>query len=304
MSIPPTLELADAQMSPLTTDPPSDSQPGTWGEHNSCPEGPVSVSNGLQRFEQLARGIGDDEIGQQSSTTVDIESPHETKLSNDNPTSAGFNLRQWIENRNVDEESQGIPHKRLGLSWRNLSVHAPSGSSASFVKTLPQAILGTFGLDLFSIIKALIAQRSNVDLNGRSMNTIIGGHQGVLKPGEMLLVLGRPGSGCSTFLQAITSSLPSSLTLDPSSTISYGGFTPSEITRKLRGEVVYSGEDDLHYPHLSVENTLKFALRNKVPSGQKRLKGESRNMFIEKCVDVLLNMFRISHVKETIVGDS
>ena len=138
-----TLELADPQMSPLTTGPPSDSQPGTWGEHNSCPEGPVSVSNGLQRFEQLARGMGDDEIGQQSSTTVDIESPHETKLSNDNPTSAGFNLRQWIENRNVDEESQGIPHKRLGLSWRNLSVHAPSGSSASFVKTLPQAILGS-----------------------------------------------------------------------------------------------------------------------------------------------------------------
>ena len=55
---------------------------------------------------------------------------------------------------------------------------------------------------------------------------------------------------------------------------------------------------------MSVENTLKFALRNKVPSGQKRLKGESRNMFIEKCVDVLLKMFRISHVKETIVGDS
>lgn len=136
------------------------------------------------------------------------------------------------------------------------------------------------------------------------MKQIISGHEGVLRPGEMLLVLGRPGSGCSTFLQAITSSLPSSLHLSPSSLISYGGFTPTEIRRKLRGEVVYSGEDDLHYPHLSVENTLKFALRNKVPRGQKRLKGETRSMFMGRCVDVLLKMFGISHVTETIVGDS
>ena len=76
----------------------------------------------------------------------------------------------------------------------------------------------------------------------------------------MLLVLGRPGSGCSTFLQVITSSLPNSLTPDPASSISYGGLTPDEITHKLRGEVVYAGEDDLHYPHLTVSDTLKFAL--------------------------------------------
>ena len=74
----------------------------------------------------------------------------------------------------------------------------------------------------------------------------------------MLLVLGRPGSGCSTFLQVITSSLPNSLTPDPASSISYGGLT--DHSHKLRGEVVYAGEDDLHYPHLTVSDTLKFAL--------------------------------------------
>lgn len=142
--------------------------------------------------------------------------------------------------------------------------------------------------------------RKKPDLTG--MKEIIAGHEGVLRPGEMLLVLGRPGSGCSTFLQAVTSSLPDSLTLDPASRISYGGLSPDEITRKLRGEIVYSGEDDLHYPHLTVANTLKFALRNKVPRGQKRL--ESRDQFITMCTDVLMKMFGISHVKETIVGDS
>jgi ATP-binding cassette, subfamily G (WHITE), member 2, SNQ2 len=101
------------------------------------------------------------------------------------------------------------------------------------------------------------------------MKQIIGGHEGVLRPGEILLVLGRPGLRCSTLLQAVTPSLPSSLTLDPASSVSYGGLTADEITRKVRGEVMLAGEDDLHYPHLTVSDTLKFALRNKVPRGQK-----------------------------------
>jgi len=33
---------------------------------------------------------------------------------------------------------------------------------------------------------------------------IIKGSSGVVRPGEMLLVLGRPGSGTSTFLRALT----------------------------------------------------------------------------------------------------
>ena len=280
---------------------PEGSHGGSWGEHHS-PEGPVSVSSGLHHFEQLARVTH--RLADDSNTDIEQPSPSHPELT-PHDTDGGFNLRQWIENRNSVEESQGIPHKRMGLSWRDLSVYAPSGSSTSFIKTLPEAILGSFGLDALNFVRNVFAQSNKKkDLDSRNMKMIIGGHEGVLKPGEMLLVLGRPGSGCSTFLQAVTSSLPSSLTLHPSSTISYGGFSPSEITRKLRGEVVYSGEDDLHYPHLSVERTLRFALRNKVPRGQKRLIGESRDMFIERCVDVLLKMFRISHVKETIVGDS
>ena len=111
------------------------------------------------------------------------------------------------------------------------------------------------------------------------MKQIIGGYEGVLRPREMLLVLGRSESGASTFLRPVTSSLPDSLTLDLTSCISYGGLKPDEITRKLRGEVVYAGEDDSHYPHLTVAETLKFTLRNKVPSGQKRLSGKTRNKF-------------------------
>jgi ATP-binding cassette subfamily G (WHITE) protein 2 (SNQ2) len=161
---------------------------------------------------------------------------------------------------------------------------APGGRSAVFIKTLPKLSWvhsGSIWHTLHEgVFQGLLKRNRKINLTG--MKQIIGGHEGVLRPGEMLLVLGRPGSGCSTFLQAVTSSLPDSLTLDPAARISYGGLDPDEITRKLRGEVVYAGEDDLHYPHLTVAQTLKFALRNKVPRGQKRLSGESRNQFITK----------------------
>jgi ATP-binding cassette, subfamily G (WHITE), member 2, SNQ2 len=210
------------------------------------------------------------------------EHPKETEGAVHEAAGDGFDLRKWIENRIAAGDSRGIPRKRVGLSWRDLRVVAPGGRSAVFITTLPCAILDTFGIDLAYFAKGLFQglPKKNTKLNLTGMKQIIGGHEGVLRPGEMLLVLGRPGSGCSTFLQAITSSLPSSLTLDPASSISYGGLTPNEITRKLRGEVVYAGEDDLNHPHLTVSDTLKFALRNKVPRGQKRLSGETRKQFI------------------------
>jgi hypothetical protein len=313
------LGISSAEPTPAVTPPqirdlarPEGSQAGTWGEHHG-PD-PVSVSRGLHTFDRLARQTSklhetDREPDRVSNvlsfarnlttaTQADVEKEgsrpgeegtfgeveeHPKEPEEDHEAAdEGFDLRKWMENRIAAEDSRGIPKKRVGLSWRDLRVVAPGGRSAVFIKTLPRAILGTFGIDLAyfatGLFQTLLKRNTNLSLTG--MKQIIGGHEGVLRPGEMLLVLGRPGSGCSTFLQAITSSLPDSLILDPASSISYGGLTPDEITHKLRGEVVYASEDDLHYPHLTVSDTLKFALRNKVPRGQKRLSGETRNQFI------------------------
>lgn len=303
-----------AEPTPAATPPhieglirPAGSHGGTWGEHHG-PE-PVSVSRGLHRFERLAQetsrlqetdhGVNnvlglvrklsrvpdvEKEAARSDEGTFDEMKEHSKGLGDTIHDAAdeAFDLRKWMEHRVAAEDSRGIIRKRLGLSWKDMRVFAPGGSSVIFVKTLPQAIIGTFGFDLAYFAKGVfdsMIKRSRPP-NLAGMKQIIGGHEGVLRPGEMLLVLGRPGSGCSTFLRAVTSSLPNSLTLDPAACISYGGLEPDEIIRKMRGEVVYSGEDDLHYPDLTVADTLKFALRNKVPRGPKRLSGESRNQFI------------------------
>lgn len=194
-----------------------------------------------------------------------------------------------MERRNVLEESRGIEHKIIGLSWQNVTVLAPGGTTAAFVHDLPRAIIGTFGPDALRIlqntwrgIRSYVVpsdQRVSPEQEAH-MRKLIQGHSGVLKEGEMLLVLGRPGSGCSTFLKAVSSSLPSNVTLHQDSAISYGGLPASEIAGELRGEVVYSSEEDVHAPTLSVADTLRFALKMKVPTRGMRLADESRNQFV------------------------
>ncbi|KAF9506761.1 hypothetical protein BS47DRAFT_1374048 [Hydnum rufescens UP504] len=234
--------------------------------------------------------------------SISISVPDEITVHTPNNVISGdaaFDLRSWIENRNFLEQTRGVEPKSLGLAWHEVAVLAPPGTRAAFVHTLPIAILNTFGPDAFRI-----ASGAFHSVQEDSMRKLIRGHTGVLKDGEMLLVLGRPGSGCSTFLKAISSSLPPNVTLHPASKISYGGLPPSEIMGDLRGEVIYSGEEDIHIPALTVADTFRFALRSKVPTRDKRPVGESRQQFVESTLDVFLKMFGISHVRDTIVGDA
>jgi ABC-type multidrug transport system ATPase subunit len=63
---------------------------------------------------------------------------------------------------------------------------------------------------------------------------------GLAKPGEMILVLGRPGSGCTTFLKAIANQRGeySSVTGE----VRYVGINAVEMGKTYKGEVVYNQE--------------------------------------------------------------
>jgi ABC-type multidrug transport system ATPase subunit len=110
----------------------------------------------------------------------------------------------------------------------------------------------------------------------------------------MLLVLGKPGSGCSTFLKAITNKREAFAGVDGE--VSYGGIPAVEQKKNYRGEVNYNEEDDQHFPTLTVEQTLDFSLLNKT---RKHEKGD-----IPVIINALLKMFGISHTRHTLVGDA
>lgn len=65
-------------------------------------------------------------------------------------------------------------------------------------------------------------------------------NSGVLKPGEMCLVLGCPGSGCSTFLKTIANERGSYAGI--SGDVQYAGISHSEMLKHYKGEVVYNQE--------------------------------------------------------------
>jgi ABC-type multidrug transport system ATPase subunit len=62
-----------------------------------------------------------------------------------------------------------------------------------------------------------------------------------LKSGELLAVLGRPGSGCSTFLKSICGELHG-LKLGSKTNIHYNGAPQSQMSKEFKGEVIYNQE--------------------------------------------------------------
>jgi len=83
------------------------------------------------------------------------------------------------------------------------------------------------------------------------------------KEGEMLLVLGRPGAGCSSFLRVVANQRKMFVKVEGD--VSYGGISAKNF-KKYLGEVIYAPEEDAHFATLTVRQTLDFALRMKTPA--------------------------------------
>ncbi|KAF2015717.1 ABC transporter-like protein [Aaosphaeria arxii CBS 175.79] len=201
-----------------------------------------------------------------------------------------FELGQFMKEGHFEKRKDGQSAKKVGVIWKNLTVKGV-GSTSTFVRTLPDAVIGTFGPDLYRIISRYIPA---LRLSRHSqMRTLIHDFSGTVKDGEMMLVLGRPGSGCSTFLKAISNNRESYASVEGD--VSYGGISAAEQKKHFRGEVNYNPEDDTHFANLNVWQTLKFALMNKTKKNEKHE--------IPIILDALLKIFGIPHTKYTPVGD-
>lgn len=166
------------------------------------------------------------------------------------------------------------------------------GGASTYVKTFPQSFVSFFNIyETATNVFGLGKKDCEVD--------ILKGFRGVTKPGEMVLVLGRPGSGCTTFLKIIANQRfgYTSVTGD----VSYGQFDAETFAKHYRGEAVYSQEDDVHHPTLTVGQTLDSALDAKTP--EKRPAGMSKSEFKNRVITTLLRMFSIDHTINTVVGN-
>lgn len=193
--------------------------------------------------------------------------------------------RMFGRTRQAQSEEEKTRH--LGVLWKNLTVKGAGVGSAL------QPSVGDIFLNPGRFVKNLFASGPRKAAGKPPVRTILDDFSGCIKPGEMLLVLGRPGAGCSTFLKIIGNQRFGYT--DILGDVTYGGTGSEEMRKKFRSEVLYNPEDDLHYATLKVKDTLKFALKTKTPGKDSRKDGESRQDYVAEFLRVVSKLFWIEH---------
>ncbi|CAG9945597.1 unnamed protein product [Clonostachys rosea f. rosea IK726] len=158
------------------------------------------------------------------------------------------------------------------------------GADTDFQKTVGNIFLG-----VASLAQRLLGKRQQrVD--------ILYDLEGVVHSGEILCVLGPPGSGCSTFLRTVAGETHG-FHLESSAKVNHQGIHPAQMTGAFRGEAIYTAEVDHHFPQLTVGNALYYAAAARCPKNIPH--GASREEYIGHLRDVTMAMFGISHTRNT-----
>jgi ATP-binding cassette, subfamily G (WHITE), member 2, PDR len=140
----------------------------------------------MDEISNLARSLSE------HSTQDEKGNPVNPFLSNDSlldPRSRDFSPRAWLEalvgitSRDPDR----YPRKTAGVAFRDLSAHG-YGKVTDYQKTF-----GNYAFELLSLGNKIIGRQQVTRIQ------ILKDFNGLIKKGEMLLVLGRPGRYGSPF---------------------------------------------------------------------------------------------------------
>ena len=148
--------------------------------------------------------------------------------------------------KNRQEHSEEEKTRHVGLVFKDLTVKGVGLGAAL------QPTVGDIFLNLPRLIQGFIGKGPKIGQKP-PIRTIVNRFTGCVRPGEMLLVLGKPGSGCSTFLKVLANQRDGYESVDGD--VTYGGTDAKTMGKHYRGEIVYNPEDDLHYATISVKNT-------------------------------------------------
>ncbi|KAF5344805.1 hypothetical protein D9758_014417 [Tetrapyrgos nigripes] len=192
--------------------------------------------------------------------------------------SSSFDFETSFQDFLRGRQNSGITPRELGVLFSNLNV-VGSGSSASYHLTFESFFNPRHIYDFLN--EFLRPPRKRI-LEGLR----------VCRP--------RPPI-CRLFHLPQDSLLPHHSFSSVEGSIHLGPFVPSEISSHFRGDVTYCPEDDIHFPTLTVQQTLSFAATTRTPRtlGECPTPQKFRNQF----VDVLQNMLGLSHTRNTVVGN-
>ncbi|KAF2270502.1 ABC-2 type transporter [Lojkania enalia] len=220
-------------------------------------------------------------LSQRVSTIVSPDDPAV------DPQSDAFDLTKFLKMFRNQLHNEGIEMKSVGLVYRNLNVYG-SGAALQLQKTVADSFLAPLRLG------------ESFSFGNKDRKHILHDFNGLVKSGELLIVLGRPGSGCSTLLKTMCGELYG-LEMDEKSIIHYNGIPQKQMMKEFKGEAVYNQEVEKHFPHLTVGQTLEFAAATRTPSH--RIQGMSRSEFFKYVAQVVMAVVGLSHTYNTKVGN-
>ncbi|KAK7515313.1 ABC-2 type transporter-domain-containing protein [Phyllosticta citriasiana] len=206
-----------------------------------------------------------------------------------NPNGPNFNPRSWakalLNLRSRDPER--FPERTAGIAFKNLNVYG-FGTETDYQKSVGNVFLEGIGL-----AKRIMGQaQRRID--------ILNDFEGLVEAGEMLVVLGPPGSGCSTFLKTVAGETHG-FEIEPDSYLNYQGISRKSMHNHFRGEAIYTAEVDVHFPNMTVGDTLAFAARARAP---RNIPGDvDKWTYAHHMRDVVMAMYGISHTVNTRVGN-
>lgn len=221
-----------------------------------------------------------------SSYESTLTDPHEEALEQDKMHGDNeWGLRPKVVAMHERDTASGFPARKLGVTWRDLTVSAISADAAIHENVVSQ----------LNIPKLVTEAQHKPPLK-----VILDRSHGCVKPGEMLLVLGRPGSGCTTLLNILANKRHSYANV--SGDVYYGSLK-AEDAKLYRGQIIMNTEEELFFPSLTVKQTMDFATRLKVPA-QLPNGVETHEAYRQEFMDFLVKSMAIEHTTETKVGNS
>ncbi|PRP74981.1 hypothetical protein PROFUN_07374 [Planoprotostelium fungivorum] len=205
------------------------------------------------------------------------------------PKTNEFNLREYFENSVRTYTEEGNRPKRVGVSVKNLTV-VGRGANQSVISDLTSPFRYVMSsLNPFS----WLGDKEKVETVD-----ILHDVSTFCRDGEMLLVLGRPGAGCSTLLRLMSNARHGYVEVNGS--VSYAGIDSRDFS-PYRGQAIYTPEEDAHWPTLTVRQTLDFALKTKTP--RNLASSETKRQFRTRTTDLLLKMFGMTKQADTVIGN-
>ncbi|KAK6458508.1 ABC-transporter extracellular N-terminal-domain-containing protein [Scheffersomyces xylosifermentans] len=234
----------------------------------------------LARILTKASNIEDyqlDSEGLKKYLTHMSEVPRETPFLDSNtypeldPNIPSFSANAWIKNLRKLQDSDPDYYKpsKFGIAYRDLRAYGLL-SSADYKPTVLNAI--------WKQVERLKLSFSKADPSN---------YFDILKSMDALMKPGEPKKY--------------GFSIGDESKIVYDGLTPEEIRKNYRGNVIYSSESDIHFPHLTVGDTLEFASRLSTP--QNRGEGVEREAYAKHLADVYMKTYGLSHTRNTMVGN-